>query len=103
MIRGCPIMTLLQNTTDKTHAEGKRQCRRQEARDRVKEEDDRQQRGEGVMCQPRSANGCHRKASGGREVPFAMKRNREGSRNRNKGPHRIKLSIGENTPAFLDN
>lgn len=42
---GGPIMTPVQNATDKTHAEWMRQCGRQEEGDG----EDKQQRGEGVM------------------------------------------------------
>lgn len=46
---GCPITTPWQNTTDKAHAEWKRQRGRQGEEDRVKGGEDKQQRGEGVM------------------------------------------------------
>lgn len=46
---GCPIMTPLPNTTDKTHGEWKRECGRQGEGERVRGGEDKQQRGEGVM------------------------------------------------------
>lgn len=42
-------MTLLPNTTDKTHGEWKRECGRQREGERVRGGEDKQQRGEGVM------------------------------------------------------
>lgn len=54
---GCPIMTPLPNTTDKTHGEWKRECGRQGERERVR--GGRRQAAEGRGCDV-TAQRCQR-------------------------------------------